>query len=127
VIAPLLIRLLRMVSLAVCLVAIAWFVGFAVEQSKSASAHQQAELNESAPASQRTFTTPTAASESAKGKPGELRSTIDEIFSAVSSPFSGLTSSLSGVWPQHIVNALLVLLLYGFGFGLIARFLRMNA
>jgi hypothetical protein len=124
---PLLIRLLRLASLAICLVAVAWFVGFAVEQSKSASAHQQAELNESAPLSQRTFTTPAAAARAAKGKPGTVRSAIDEIFSAVSSPFSGLTSSLSGAWPQHIADTLLALLLYGFGFGLIARFLRMNA
>lgn len=119
-----LIRTLRLVSLAICLVAVAWFVGFAVEQSKGASAHQQAELNESAPLSQRTFKTPAAAS--AQGKPGKLRSTIDEVFSTISSPFSGLTSSLSGAWPQHIVNTLLALLLYGFGFGLVARLLRLS-
>jgi hypothetical protein len=116
-----------MVSLAICLVAIAWFVGFAVEQSKGASAHQQAELNESAPPSQRTFSTPAAASAAAQGKPGTLRKTIDEVFSTLSSPFSSLTSSLSGTWPQHIVNTLLALLLYGFGFGLVTRFLRLNA
>jgi hypothetical protein len=119
-------RMLRLASLAICLVAVAWFVGFAVEQSKGASAHQQAELNESAPLSQRTFTTPAAAAAAAKGKPGQLRSTIDEVFSAVSSPFSGLTSSLSGAWPQHIANTLLALLLYGVGLGLIARFLRLS-
>lgn len=122
-IAPLFSRLLRLVSLAICLIAVGWFVGFAVEQSKQGSAHQQEELNESAPPSLRTPVSGAAKS----SKHGGLRKAIDSAFSTVSSPFSGLTNGMSGVWASHIVNTLLVLLIYGFGLGFVARLLRFSS
>jgi hypothetical protein len=122
-VAPLVARVLRIVSLVICLIAVGWFVGFAVDQSKKASAHQQAELNGSAPASQRTATN----GSSAPAKPGGLHKAIDHAFSTISSPFSGLTSGMSSAWPLHIVNTLLALLIYGFGLGFLARLLRFSS
>lgn len=111
---PLIARFVRIVSLAMCLIAVGWFVGFAVEQSKAASAHQQAELNG----------TP-AQPAPAKAKKGGLREAVDSAFSTISSPFSGLTSGMSSAWTLHIVDTLLALLIYGFGLGYLARVLRL--
>ncbi len=111
-------RILRTISLAICLVAVASFVGFAVEQSKAGSDHQQAELNAASPITASDRVTPPNG-----GKSG-LRKAIDDAFAKVASPFSGLTKQISGAWPSHIVNMLLALLIYGFGLGFLARTLR---
>jgi uncharacterized membrane protein YraQ (UPF0718 family) len=121
---PLLSRILRVVSLFICVIAVGWFVGFAVEQSKTASAHQQAELNGSAPASQRTAS---GGAQTTPAKQGGLRKAIDDAFSTISSPFSGLTSGLSSQWTLHIVDTLLALLIYGFGLGFLARLVRFGS
>jgi uncharacterized membrane protein YraQ (UPF0718 family) len=118
--------LLRIVSLVLCLIAVGWFVGFAVEQSKSASAHQQSELNGSAPASMRAQLE-RESSKPANSKPGTVRKAIDSAFSTISSPFSSLTSSFSSQWTLHIVDTLLALLIYGFGLGFLARVLRLGS
>lgn len=118
--------LIRIVSLIICLIAVGWFVSFAAEQSKNASAHQQAELNSAAPASMQSALEKES-SKPASGKPGGVRKTIDDAFSMISSPFSGLTSNLSSQWTIHIVDTLLVLLIYGLGLGYIARLLRLGS
>lgn len=131
-VAPLVARLLRIASAAICLIAVGWFVGFAVEQSKEASAHQQAELNgtgtqqpASAPSSAGTTgSKPNATSPTSKSS---VREAVDKAFSTISSPFSGLTSGLSSAWTLHIVDTLLALLIYGFGLGYLARFLRFGS
>jgi predicted PurR-regulated permease PerM len=119
-------RLIRIVSLVICVIAVGWFVGFAVEQSGSASAHQQNELNSSAPASMRAQLE-RESSKPASAKPGGVRKAIDDAFSKLSSPFSGLTSNLSSQWTIHIVDTLLALLIYGFGLGYLARILRFSS
>lgn len=111
-------RILRAISLAICLVAVASFVGFAVEQSRAGSDHQQTEVNAASPV--------TASDHVASpngGKSG-MRKAIDGVFAKVASPFHALTSRISSPWPAHIVSALLVLLIYGFGLGFLARALR---
>jgi hypothetical protein len=111
-------RILRTVSLCICLVAIASFVGFAVEQSKAGSDRQQTEVNAASP-----VTASDRVSPPGKGKSG-LRKAIDDAFAKVASPFSGLTKQISSPWPAHIANTLLALLVYGFGLGLLARVVR---
>lgn len=130
-VAPLIARIVRVVSAVMCLIAVGWFVGFAVEQSKKASAHQQAELNGTGtqqPAAGQSSTSTTAAKANASStKKSGLREAFDKAFSTISSPFSGLTSGLSSAWTLHIVDTLLALLIYGFGLGYLARFLRMGS
>jgi hypothetical protein len=113
-------RIARFVSLSICLVALASFVGFAVEQSKGASQHQQSELAESAPAWQRAA----APKADAPANEDALRKAIDGVFAKLASPFSSLTHGISGEWTLHIANLLLALLVYGFGLGLLARLVR---
>lgn len=111
-------RILRTASLAICLVAIASFIGFAVEQSQAGSSHQQTEVNAASP-----VTASDHVSAPNGGKSG-LRKAIDDAFAKIASPFSGFTKKISSPWPAHIVNMLLALLIYGFGLGFIARSLR---
>jgi thiol:disulfide interchange protein len=112
-------RLLRLVSIVICLIALASFAIFALNQTSSASSHQQAEVNAAAPAGTDTTTT----SSSKSGHESSLHKTIDKAFSTLSSPFSGLTSGSKSQWTIEIVDTLLVLLVYGFGISFLARML----
>jgi predicted PurR-regulated permease PerM len=109
-------RILRLVSIVICGIAVVYFAAFAVDQTSSASSHQQAEVNEAGALSEPTDTT--------RGKPSGLHEALDKVFSKLASPFSGVISS-SSAWTLHIVDTLLVLLVYGFGLGFLARLLRL--
>lgn len=113
----LLARILRLVSIVICLIALASFAKFAVDETKSASGHQQTKVNEASG----TAATPAKPS---KPKPKSLlHETVDKAFSTLSSPFSSVTSGSSSQWTIHIVDTLLVLLVYGFGLSFLARLL----
>jgi hypothetical protein len=113
--------LLRLASRVICLIVIVSFALFALEQTSSASTHQQNELNESAPAGSRTTTTEKPKSKSA------LHKTIDEASSSLTSPFSGITAGWQNQWAIHGANLVLALLIYGFALGFLARMLRVRA
>ncbi|HEX3391201.1 MAG TPA: hypothetical protein VHS55_01425, partial [Solirubrobacteraceae bacterium] len=55
-----------------------------------------------------------------------LHKAIDEAFAKLASPFSGVVSSTSSPWAFHIVDTLLVLVVYGFGLAFLARLLKMG-
>ncbi len=112
-------RILRLASIVICLIALASFVTFAVEQASKGSSRQQAEVNEAAPAGTATTSTNTSAG-SKKSGPHEA---IDKAFSTLSSPFSGITSGSTSQWTIQIVDTLLILLVYGFGLSFLARLL----
>lgn len=116
--------MLRVVSLAICVIAVGWFVGFAVDQAQQGSSHQVAELNGSTPSAQQSQE---GGSHGSAAQTGGLRKAIDSAFSTLSSPFSGLTGNLSSQWTLHIVDTLLALLIYGFGLGFLARLLRFGS
>jgi predicted secreted protein len=110
--------LMRLASRVICLIVIAWFVVFVVDQTGSASVHQQNEVTEgSAPAP----STPDAKHESA------LHRTLNETTDALTSPFAGVVSGSHSEWTIHIVKTILALLVYGFGLAFLARFLRVRA
>ena len=118
----LLARTLRLASLVICLIALASFTVFAADQSGSASDHQQAEVH----AAEGAGPTPNG-QESGSGHESALHEDLDKAFSTVSSPFSGITSGSKSQWTIHIVDTLLVLLVYGFGLGFLARLMRMGS
>jgi thiol:disulfide interchange protein len=112
-------RILRLASIVICLIAFASFGKFTLDQTKSASGHQQAKINEANPSGGATRATGRS-----KRKPKSLlHDTVDKAFSTLSSPFSGVTSGSSSQWTIHIVDTLLVLLVYGFGLSFLARLL----
>ncbi len=113
-------RILRLASIAICLIAIASFVTFALDQAGKGSSRQQAEVNAAAPA---TTTTTTASSSSSESKKGGLHEAIDKAFSTLASPFSSITSGTTSQWTIQIVDTLLILVVYGFGLSFLARLL----
>jgi hypothetical protein len=111
--------LLRLASLVICLIVIASFGIFAIDQTKGASANQQRELTVG------TSSETARPTKSAEHK-GSLHNAIDEASNQLTSPFSGVTSGSSSEWAIHGVNLLLALAVYGFGLGFLARVIRVR-
>jgi hypothetical protein len=105
------------------LIVIASFVVFAVDQTKSASGHQQEELASGAPV---TRTSNSASSTGGTSHEGSVHKAIDEASGQLTSPFSGIVSGSSSEWASRGSKLLLALLVYGFGLGYLARVLRVR-
>jgi len=103
-------RVLRALSIVVCVIAAVSFLLFAVNQTSSASGRQQQELAEKASVAQT--------------HEGGFRKGLDEISEAVSAPVSGLSSS---EWGERGLRLLFVLLVFGFAVGYLARVVRIRA
>ncbi|MEA2315289.1 MAG: hypothetical protein QOI03_1981 [Solirubrobacteraceae bacterium] len=112
----LLARLLRIAAFIICLIVIASFLVFAVDQTKSASSHQQAQLQG----------TPESASTGKVTHESSVHKTLDEASDKLTSPFSGIVASSSSQWLIRSTKLLLALLVYGFGLGYLARVIRMR-
>jgi hypothetical protein len=110
----LVVRLLRTASIVICLIVIASFAVFVVDQTKSASGHQQEEL-----------TGESVESRTVKHESG-VHKTLDEASAKLTSPFSGVVSGSHSEWLIRGVKLILALLVYGFGLGYIARVLRVR-
>ncbi len=110
-------RLLRLASLVICTIVIVSFAIFAIDQTKSASAHQTAAISE-------------RDNGGSTGKPARESSThkdIDEAAEQLTSPFAGVVSGSSSEWLIRGVKLLLALVVYGFGLSFLARVLRVRA
>ena len=120
----LIVSLLRLASLVICLIVLASFAVFVVNQTSSASTHQQEKLGGG----------PTATSRGASGSsktsspPHEstVHKTLDEASDELTSPFAGLVSGSSSQWLIHVVKTALALLVYGFGLSFLARVIRVR-
>jgi hypothetical protein len=109
-------KLLRWASWVICLIVLASFLIFVVEQTSSASTHQQEELNEHrAPNS-----APPVKHESTVHK------TIDEASNFFTSPFAGIVSGSNSQWLIRGVKTVLALLVYGFALSYLARVIRVR-
>jgi hypothetical protein len=111
---------MRLASFVICLIVIASFAIFAIDQTKGASAHQQRELTVGT--SEATAEPPKSTATHESG----LHEAIDEASNKLTSPFSGVTSGSSSEWAIHGVNLLLALAVYGFGLGYLARVIRVR-
>jgi predicted PurR-regulated permease PerM len=108
--------LLRLASWVICLIVLASFVTFVVEQTSSASTHQQEEINEHP---------------SSPGAPGPkhesaVHKKIDEASNFFTSPFAGIVSGSSSQWVIHLVKTALALFVYGFVLSYLARVIRVR-
>jgi hypothetical protein len=123
---------MRLASLAICLVVIASFALFVVNQTSSASARQQGLVNAAAPSAvpAAPSANPTAAqgtsSKSSPAQESSLRRAVDDAANAFTSPFSGVTAGWSSKWVIRGTDLLLVLIVYGFGLGFLARVIRVR-
>jgi hypothetical protein len=102
-------------SVAICLIVAVSFGIFAINQTTTASQHQQELVGTAEPASGSHVTHQSA-----------LHKTIDHAARDLTSPFSGLITTGSGEWADRGVKLLLSLLVYGFGLGYLARVLRVR-
>lgn len=117
--------LLRLLSIVICLIVAASFLIFVVEQTSSASTHQQEVLGGHQAPANAPGATGTAAP--APKHQSALHKKIDEASNELTSPFSGITSGSSSQWLIRGVNLLLALLLYGFVLSFLARAIRVRA
>ncbi len=113
--------LLRLVSRIACLIVIASFVTFAVQQTGSASTGQQNELNGTQVAA--TVPTSTGAGAQPFSNEGTVHRTIDEAAAKLTSPFSAITAGSNSQWAIRGVGTVIALLVYGLGLGYLARIL----
>jgi hypothetical protein len=109
-------RLLTYMSIACCALVIVSFGLFARDQMAGASEHQQTELAAGLPA-----TAPGGSSSSHAHR--QPRRFIDGAASALEAPFKSIVSTHSE-WVEHLVPAVIALLVYGLGLGYFARFSR---
>jgi hypothetical protein len=113
--ALLLVKALRAASIVICLIVVCAFVLFAVNQTSTASGHQQ-ELLSGQPSAQ-----------SAAGARHEsgVRKALDDTAEELTSPVAGLTST-AGEWGDHAIRLAFALLVYGFGLAFLARVIRVR-
>jgi hypothetical protein len=114
--------LLRLASLAICLIVLASFTIFAVDQAKGASSHQQQALVKGAPSN--TNGEGRGKSGSSAAKESSAHKAVDEVSNSLTSPFSGITAGSKSSWTIHGTDLLLALVIYGFGLGFLARVLQ---
>jgi hypothetical protein len=110
--------LLRLASIVICLIVIASFAIFVVNQTSSASTHQQEEVSGHVKTA-----SPHASSSTHEST---VHKAIDDASNELTSPFSGITSGSSSQWAIRGVNLLLALIVYGFGLGFLARVVRVR-
>ena len=111
-------KALRAASIAICLIVATSFLLFALNQSSTASGHQQEELGSKAPAAQ--------TATGAKPRETGFRKSIDEVSEELTAPVAGLASS-SSEWGSRGIRLLFALLVYGFLLGYISRVIRVHA
>jgi hypothetical protein len=110
-------------AIVACLVALVSFTLFALDQVSTASQAQQSELSVGTATAVASDSAPASA---AKGH-SSVRRTIDDASSDLGRPFHGIATRTNSIWGQHILQLLLVLLVYGFTLGFAARFIRVHA
>ena len=123
---------LRLASVVLCLIVIASFALFAIDQTGNASAHQQEVISNPT-------TAPGGQPARAPAKESGARKTIDEAADTITSPFSSASerarsaaisaassSAASSQWLIHVINLALTLLVYGFGLAFLARVIRVR-
>jgi hypothetical protein len=118
--------LLRLGSRVACAIVLVSFALFAIDQAGSASAQQQNEVNESAPAGTAGAGAKPKSTATAKKGEGGAREAVDEASSTITSPFAGAVAGVHNEWASRGVRLLLALLVYGFGLGYLARVLRVR-
>jgi len=109
---------IRVLAIAISVVVVLGFAMFAIDETDKGSKAQQAKL-----ARELNTLAPDAQQEAARErKHGALREAIDDANDVLLRPFAELVDSDSA-WVNHGVPALLGLLIYGFGLGMLANML----
>jgi hypothetical protein len=114
---PTIVKLIRFASIVICGIVIASFAIFVLNQTSAASKHQSEEVSNGP-----SVTTSTTS----KGHESSVHKAIDEASQQLTSPFAGVVSGSSSEWLTRVVELLLALIVYGLGFGYLARVLHVR-
>jgi hypothetical protein len=118
---------MHLASVCICLVVIASFTVWAVNQTSSASAHQQEVLNnEAKPSTAAVSGTAGASAGSSASHESAVHEALDEASNFFTSPFDGITAGWSSEWLIRGAELGLALLVYGFGLGYLSRLIRVR-
>jgi hypothetical protein len=120
------VRLLRFASIAICIIVIASFAIFVVDQTQSASNHQKEEITGGPSVTASTNGGTSGSATTSTAHESVVHRTIDEASDRLTSPFAGVVSGSSSEWVVRGVKLLLALAVYGFGIGYLARMLRVR-
>jgi hypothetical protein len=114
--------LIRFVAIAISVVVVIGFAMFAIDETDKGSKAQQAKLERELGSTSDPIA-PTAREEAVRERDnGAVREAIDDANDVLLRPFVDLVDS-DNAWVNHGVPALLALLIYGFGLGLLANML----
>jgi hypothetical protein len=114
--------LIRIVAIAISVVVVLGFAMFAIDETDKGSKAQQAKLERELGTTADPIA-PSAEQEAARERRhGKVHEAIADANDVVLRPFVDLVDSNSA-WVNHGVPALLALLIYGFGLGLLANML----
>jgi hypothetical protein len=114
--------LVRFVAIAISVIVVIGFAMFAIDETDKGSKTQQAKLERELGGSSDPIA-PTARQEAIRERHnGAVREAIDDANDVLLRPFVDLVDSDSA-WVNHGIPALLALLIYGFGLGVLANML----
>jgi hypothetical protein len=114
-------RPLRFLAIACSLFVAAGWLLFAIDQTNQASKASVAEI-----AGERASTQadPDPEEERAREQAhGDVREVIDDVNDVLLRPFAALSENTSNEWVRRTIPAALALLVYGFGLGMLARYM----
>jgi hypothetical protein len=113
---------LRAVAIVASLFVIGGWIGFGMDETRSASEQTRAEIAGTRAAQQ---VTPTPSEERARERThSAAREMIDDVNDVLLRPFAFVTDSSPSEWLRRSVSAILALVVYGFGLAYVARFTR---
>lgn len=115
------VKLLRFASLVICAIVIASFAIFVLNQTSTASKHQSEEVS-NGPA----LASTEGPAKGSRSHESAVHEAIDEASTQLTSPFAGVVSGSSSEWLVRGVKLLLALIVYGLGFGYLARVLHVR-
>jgi hypothetical protein len=115
-------RAIRAVAIVTSAIIVLSFAMFAIDQFRASSKHEQDKLADT------NAVNPTEAQKRAREKAhGDVREKIDEADDFLLSPFTDIVDANGHQWVQRSVPTAFGLLVYGFGLGFLARFMRGRA
>jgi hypothetical protein len=114
-------RLLRYAAIVCSLLVVVGWGWFAYDQTAEASANTQQEIDGRAAA--QTVDPSPDVERDREHVNGPVHEAVDDANDVLLRPFAPLVENQDSKWARRTIPAALALLIYGFGFGVIARFL----
>lgn len=117
--------LLRFIAISVCAIVALGFLLFAIDELNAGSQTQQSKIDQSADGKTAVVVPPAPSPQDEairERQHGKVREAIDDANDELLMPFAGVVSSKSN-WVTHGIPALLAILVYGVGLGLLANML----